>query len=335
MVMVMTAVASDVFAFVKASSGILALVGAVCFARPGLAQEYPTKTIRVIVPHSAGSGVDTAARQMVARLATKLGQQIVVENQPASNSIVGTDFVTKAQPDGYTLLFNSTQHTINPALFKSLPYDTLNAFTPVARVTSQSLLLAVPATLKVNTLQDFIEYAKKKPGLNYASTGTGSSLHLSGAYFDYSAKLKANHIPYKTAAQAISDLVRGDVAFMFYPYPPLKPHIDSGSLAILGVTGDTKPAFFPSASPMKDLGYPDFILPAWHAFYAPAKTPRPVIDKLAKALAEITSDPDTVAKLGAIGVDVYYAGPDELAKLLPQEIEKYSKIIDIAGVERQ
>jgi tripartite-type tricarboxylate transporter receptor subunit TctC len=319
----------------KSAAALLALVGAASLAQIAGAQEYPSKTIRLVVPHSAGSGVDTAARQMAARLATKLGQQIVVENQPASNSIVGTDFVSKAEPDGYTLLFNSTQHTINPALFKSLPYDTLKAFAPVARVTSQSLLLAVPSSLKVNTLEEFIDYARKKPGLNYASTGTGSSLHLSGAYFDHLAKLKANHIPYKTAAQAISDLVRGDVAFMFYPYPPLKPHIDRAALNILGATGATRPSFFPSAAPMKDVGYPDFVLPAWHAFYAPAKTPRAVIDKLAKALAEITNDPDTVAKLGAIGVDVYYAGPDELAKLLPQEIDKYRKIIDIAGVERQ
>jgi tripartite-type tricarboxylate transporter receptor subunit TctC len=272
---------------------------------------------------------------MAARLAVKLGQQIVVENQPASNSIIGTDFVAKADPDGYTLLFNSTQHTINPALFKSLPYNTLKAFAPVARVTSQSLLLAVPTSLKVNTLEEFVEYAKKHPGLNYASTGTGSSLHLAGAYFDYVAKLKANHIPYRTAAQAISDLVRGDIAFMFYPYPPLKPHIDSGTLKILGVTGAEKPSFFPNASPMKDLGYPDFVLPAWHAFYAPAGTPRPIIDKLAKNLAEITKDPETIAKLGVIGVDVYYAGTDELARLLPLEIEKYGKIIDIAGVEKQ
>jgi tripartite-type tricarboxylate transporter receptor subunit TctC len=317
------------------SSFIIGAGALFAHAEPSRAQEYPTKTIRLIVPHSAGSGVDTAARQMAARLAVKLGQQIVVENQPASNSIIGTDFVAKADPDGYTLLFNSTQHTINPALFKSLPYNTLKAFAPVARVTSQSLLLAVPTSLKVNTLEEFVEYAKKHPGLNYASTGTGSSLHLAGAYFDYVAKLKANHIPYRTAAQAISDLVRGDIAFMFYPYPPLKPHIDSGTLKILGVTGAEKPSFFPSASPMKDLGYPDFVLPAWHAFYAPAGTPRPIIDKLAKNLAEITKDPETIAKLGVIGVDVYYAGSDELARLLPLEIEKYGKIIDIAGVEKQ
>jgi tripartite-type tricarboxylate transporter receptor subunit TctC len=311
------------------------LLLALAAAQTSTAQDYPTKTIRMVVPHSAGSGVDTAARQIAARLERKLGQQIIVENQPAGNSIVGTDFVAKAAPDGYTLLFNSTQHTINPALFKSLPYDTLKAFAPVARVTSQSLLLAVPTSLNVNTLQDLIEHAKKKQGLNYASTGTGSSLHLAGAYLDHLAQLKANHIPYKTAAQAISDLVRGDVGYMFYPYPPLKPHIDTGKLKIIAVSGAEKPSFFSGVSPLKDLGYPDFVLPAWHAIYAPAATPASVIERLAKASEEVTKDPDTVTKLGAIGVDVYYAGPDELARILPAEIDKYGKIIDIAGVDRQ
>lgn len=302
---------------------------------PAVAQEYPTKTIQMIVPFSAGSGADAAARQIASRLAAKLGQQIVVDNMPAGNTIVGADTVAKAAPDGYTLLFHATQFIVSPALFKSLPYDTLKDFVPVARVTSQSLLLAIPTSLKIDNLKDFVAYAKKNPGLNYASTGLGSSLHLAGAYFDHVAGLKANHIPYKTAAQALADLVRGDVAYMFYPYPPFKPHIDTGKLKILGSSGAEKPVFFPEAQPMTSFGYKDFVLPAWHAIYAPARTPRPIIDKLEKALKEIAEDPDTVSKMSAVGIDIYYAGSAELAKLLPQEIEKYAKIIDIAGVQKQ
>lgn len=308
------------------------LVLASCAA---LAEDYPTKTIRLVVPYSAGSGIDAVARQIAARLPAKIGQQVVIDNQPAAQSITGTDFVAKAKPDGYTLLLNSTQHTIQPSIFKSLPYDTLKAFVPVARITSQTLLLAVSSNLPVKNFQEFVAYAKSHPGMNYASTGTGSSLHLAGAYLNYVADLKANHIPYGAAAQAISDLARGDIGFMFYPYPPFKAQIDAGRLRILAVTSAERAAFMPSAPTLVELGYQDFVMPAWHAFYAPAGTPRPVVDKLNHALMEILKDPDTVAKLAAIGVDTYPMSPDDLAKELPKEIAKYGKIAELAGVEKQ
>jgi tripartite-type tricarboxylate transporter receptor subunit TctC len=299
------------------------------------AQEYPAKTIRLVVPYSAGSGIDSVARQLAGRMAGKLGQQVVIDNQPASQSITGTDFVAKARPDGYTLLLNSTQHTIQPSLFNSLPYDTITAFVPVARVTSQTLLLAVSSNLPVKTFKELIDYARSHPGMNYASTGTGSSLHLAGAYLNHVADMKANHIPYSSAAQAISDLARGDIGFMFYPYPPFKAQIDAGRLRVLAATSAERPSFLPSAPTLVELGYPDFVLPAWHAIYAPAGTPKPIIDKLYATVTEVLKDPETVAKLAAIGVDIYSASPSELAKQLPLEIAKYRKIIDLAGVEKQ
>ncbi|MCC6949698.1 MAG: hypothetical protein IT539_18230 [Bradyrhizobiaceae bacterium] len=314
---------------------LAAFTVAVLAASPAAAQEYPAKDIRMIVPFSAGSGADAAARQIATRLSEKLGKPIIIDNMPAGNTIVGADTVAKATPDGYTLLFHATQFIVSPALFKTLPYDTIKDFEPVARVTSQSLLLAIPTTLKIDNLKDFVAYAKKNPGLNYASTGLGSSLHLAGAYFDHVAGLKANHIPYKAAAQALADLVRGDVAYMFYPYPPFKPHIDAGKLKILGSSGAEKPAFFPEAQPMTAFGYKDFVLPAWHAVYAPAGTPKAIIDKLDKTLKEIADDPETRAKMSAIGIDLYYASSAELKKLLPQEIEKYARIIEIADVPKQ
>lgn len=315
---------------------LLAAFAAAVFAvSPAAAQEYPTKDIRMIVPFSAGSGADAAARQIATRLSEKLGKSIIVENIPTGNTIVGADTVAKAAPDGYTLLFHATQFIVSPALFSKLPYDTIKDFEPVARITSQSLLMAVPTTLKIDNLKDFIAYAKKNPGLNYASTGLGSSLHLAGAYLDHVAGLKANHIPYKTAAQALADLVRGDVAYFFYPYPPFKPHIDSGKLKILGSTGAERPAFFPDAPPMTSFGYKDFVLPAWHAVYAPAGTPKAIVDKLDNTLKEISEDPDTRAKMSAIGIDLYYAPSAELKRILPEEIEKYARIIEIAGVKKQ
>ncbi len=313
----------------------LAAVALVCSAGPVAAQDYPTKTIRMVIPFSAGSGVDAAGRQVAARLAVKLGQQVVVDNQPAAQSITGTDFVAKSRPDGYTLLFNSTQHTIQPSIMKSLPYDVLKAFTPVGRATSQTLLLAVGSGLPVKDFKEFVAYAKAHPGMNYASTGTGSSLHLAGAFLNHLAGLKANHIPYAAAAQAISDLTRGDIGFMFYPYPPFKAQIDAGRLRVLAATSATRPSFLPATPTLVELGYPEFVLPAWHAVYAPTGTPRPVIDKLWGAMSEILKDPETIAKLAAIGVDVYPLGPDDLAKELPKEVEKYGKIVELAGVQKQ
>jgi tripartite-type tricarboxylate transporter receptor subunit TctC len=320
----------------RLTGGAAALFALALLSSPNAdAQDYPAKTIRLVVPYSAGSGIDSVARQVAGRLAGKLGQQVLIDNQPASQSITGTDFVAKARPDGYTLLLNSTQHTIQPSLFKSLPYDTLAAFVPVARLTSQTLLLAVSSNLPINSFKELVAYAKAHPGMNYASTGTGSSLHLAGAYLNYVADMKANHIPYTTAAQAISDLARGDIGFMFYPYPPFKAQIDAGRLRILAATSAERPSFFPSAPTLVELGYPDFIMPAWHAIYAPAGTPKPIIDKLYAAAQAVLKDPETVAKLAAIGVDVYPASPSELAQQLPLEIAKYGKIVDLAGVEKQ
>lgn len=299
------------------------------------AEEYPSKPIRFIVPHAAGSAVDTVARQIGPRLAEKLGQQVIVDNRPGAGGIMGTDAAAKSPADGYTIMLAATQQVVNVSLYKSLPYDTLKDFVPVARVTSQPLLLAVSTSVPANTVPELLEYIKKKPGASYASIGPGSSLHLAGAFLAQEGQVKLNHIPYNVAIQAVADVARGDVLMIFYPYPLLKGQIESGKLKVLAHTGDQRLAYMPNLPTMVELGFKDFVLPAWHAFYAPAGTPRDRIDILYRNIAEILKNPEAAEKIEKIGIDIYLASPDEMAKIIPQEVEKYRKIIETAGIEKQ
>ena len=318
----------------SAAVSAVALIG-LFSANTALGTDYPTKPIRVIVPHAAGSAVDTVARQIAPRLSEKLGQQIIVDNRPGAGGIMGTDASAKSAPDGYTIMLAATQQVVNVSLYKSLPYDTLKDFVPVARVTSHPLLLAVSASNPANSVAELIEYIKKNPGASYASIGPGTSLHLAGAYLGHEGKVKLNHIPYNVAVQDVADVARGDVLMIFYPYPLLKGQIESGKLKVLAHTGDAKLAYMPKLPTMVELGYKDFVLPAWHAFYAPTGTPRAHIDTLYRGIAEILKDPETAAKIEAVGIDIYLASPDEMTKIIPLEVERYKKIIESAGIEKQ
>jgi tripartite-type tricarboxylate transporter receptor subunit TctC len=304
-------------------------------AQSAAAADYPTKPLRIIVPHAAGSAVDTVARQIGPRLSERIGQQVIVENRPGAGGIMGTDAAAKSAPDGYTIMLAATQQVVNVSLYKSLPYNTLKDFVPVARVTSQPLLLAISTSVPANTVAELVEYIKKNPAASYASIGPGTSLHLAGAYLAEEAKVKLNHIPYNVAVQAVADVARGDVLMIFYPYPLLKGQIESGKLKVLAHTGDARLAYMPNVPTMVELGFKNFVLPAWHAFYAPTGTPRANIDFLYRHISEILKDREIAAKIEGVGIDIYLASPDEMAKIIPQEVEKYRKIIDFAGIEKQ
>jgi len=317
----------------SAAARLMAAATLVVVSSAACAEDYPARQIKAIVSYSAGSGADITARHTMAKLSEVLNQNIVVENRPGTSAIVGTDAVAKAAPDGYTLLFAATQHAVNPKLQKKLPYDTLNDFASVARVTSQPLFLGVSSTLPVNSVQELIKLIKANPGkYNYASTGIGTSIHLAGAYFVSQAGLEMSHIPYTNQSQAMVDLGRGEVHIIFYTYQPLEPLVRTGRLKILGSTGAKRSSWAPDVPTMEESGMPGFVMPAWHAVFAPAKTPKPIVEKLESALATVAQNPDYRKLLEPTGTDVYYASSKDLTTFLESEIDRFGTILQTAGV---
>jgi tripartite-type tricarboxylate transporter receptor subunit TctC len=309
---------------------------AICASSPALGEVYPTRSIRIIVPYSGGSGADITARQTMAKLAEFLGQNIIVENRPGTSAIVGTDVVAKAAPDGYTLLFGVTQHAINPTLQPKLPYDTLNDFLPVARVTSQPLYMGVNARVPGNSVTDAIAHIKANTGkYNYASTGIGTSIHLAGAYFVSHAGLAMSHVPYTNASQCIVDLGRGEVQVLFYTYSPLLPQFQSGHIKILASTGAKRSAWASDIPTMEEAGMPGFVMPAWHGVFAPANTPSDVVGVLEKALAKVANDPSYRELIESTGTDIYYASSQEFDVFLRAEIQRFAAILKDADAKPQ
>jgi tripartite-type tricarboxylate transporter receptor subunit TctC len=298
------------------------------------AETYPSRPIRLIVPYSAGSGADITARQTMAKLSEFLGQNVIIENRPGTSAIIGTDAVAKAAPDGYTLLFGVTQHAINPTLQPKLPYDTLNDFVPVARVTDQPLYMGVNTAVPGQSVAEVSAHFKANPGkYNYASTGIGTSIHLAGAYYAWKAGLEMSHIPYTNASQTLVDLGRNEIQVLFYTYQPLTPQVQAGRIKILGSTGATRSAWAPEIPTMEEAGVPGFVMPAWHGVLAPAKTPKEIVGVLEKALAKVAADADYKKTIEPTGTDIYYAPSDEFGKFIKSEIERFGTILKQSGTK--
>lgn len=299
----------------------------------GFGQAYPDRSIRVIVPYSAGSGADFVARVSLPKLAEILKQNVVIENRPGASGIPGTLAVAKAPPDGYTLLFSATQQIITSAVSKDLPYDMTNDFVPVARLTYRDLPLAVSETLPVNTLEELVAYAKANRGkLNYGSTGVGTALHLMGAYFVHLAGIQVSHVPYSKAADAVVGLGRGDVQMMFYPQVALQPEIDSKRVKLLATSGAERSPWLKSLPAIKEL-FPEFVLYSWHGLFAPAKTSPRIVATLEKAMAEVLSAPDVAERFEKGGTSSNYLGGEELKRFVASETEVYARIVKVSGTQ--
>ena len=311
---------------------IVALV-TVALAQQSYADSYPSRPVRVIVPYSAGSGADISARVTLAKLAQYVPGSFIIENKPGAGGVTGSDVVARAKPDGYTLLWAPTQHAINAALMKSLPYDTLRDFIPISRLTSQALFLGLNAQVPAQSVPELIAYAKTRPHeLNYASTSVGGSIHLAGAWFTYKAGLEMSNVVYSTTAQAMSDLGGNQVQMIFYPYQPLLAEVQLGRVKILASTGAARSTLAPDVPIMAEAGVPDFVMPAWQGLLAPANTPGDVIAVLEKGLAQVAADPSYAQALLPTGTEVFYAPSKDYAAFLQSEIERFKKIVDIAGI---
>jgi tripartite-type tricarboxylate transporter receptor subunit TctC len=301
---------------------------ALAAALPVLAQ-YPARTVTIVVPFPPGGGTDTGTRIVATRLAQKWGQPVIVENKPGAAGMIGAEAVSKAKPDGYTLMMgNIGTQSINPSLYKKMPYDADTAFTPVTLVAElPSVLLAGPA-VKAKNAKEIITLAKASPGkITYSSSGSGGSMHLAGALFEKESRTELLHIPYKGGGPAIADLIAGHVDISFATILESSGHIKSGRLRAIAVTSDKRYPTLPDVPTLAESGLAGFNTGSWIGIVAPAGTPRDVIEKIAKDVREIVTSPDVRDQLIAQGATPVGASPAEFAALIESDRKRYAQII--------
>ena len=301
------------------------------------AQTYPSRPITLVVPFPAGSTTDLVGRILSEELSKVAGQQVVIDNRGGAGGSVGTEAVARAEPDGYTLLMGTIgTHSINPAVYAKINYDPIADFAPIIQFGTAPNVLVVNPDLPVKSVKELIAYVRERPGkVNYASSGNGTSNHLSGAMFAAREGLKATHVPYRGGAQAITDLLRGEVQFMFYHYLPLLPHIAEGKLRALAITSEKRIDALPDVPVMKEAGMNDFEVSAWFGVWAPAKTPPELVTKLNTTIAGIINSPEVKKRLMIQGIDPVNGSPADLLALNKAELARWSKAVEDAGAKLQ
>ena len=294
---------------------------------------YPNKPIRMIVPFAAGGSTDNLARTMAQKLSELLGQPVIVDNRPGGNAIIGSEALTKAAPDGYTIMMTSVDHTVIPQLLPT-PYDPVKDFAPVGAVSYTQLLLVVNPSVPVNSLQELIAYAKANPGkLNYASSGSGGVPHLTGEMFASQTGIKMQHIPYKGGGPAMIDLVGGQVQLTFAIPINAIPHIKNGKLRPIAITGASRNEALPQVPTFTEGGVPGLDVKTWFAVFAPVGTPKPIVDKLSEDIRKALAMPDVKEKLAAQGMEPYVTTPDEFAAIVKADVAKYGQVIKAGNIK--
>ena len=313
------------------------IVSVVLAAMPSLAtaQAYPAKPIRWISPWPAGGANDIFSRAIGQKIGESLGQQVLVDNRPGAAGTIGSDIAAKAPADGYTLVMGSSPtHAIAPALYPALPYDPLRDFSAVTLVGSVPNVLVLHPSVPAKTVKEFIAVAKARPGkLNFASTGNGTSQHLSAELFKFMAGLDMVHIPYKGTAPALTELVAGQVDLAFENMPALIPHIQAGRLRALAVTTTKRSAVMPELPTIAEAALPGYDASVWFGVFAPAGTPRPVIDRLHGEILKALQTQDLKSRMVAMGTDVSGMGPDDFSAYVRKEIPKWANLVIAAGVK--
>ncbi len=305
-------------------------------ASAALAQAYPNRPIKLIVPFAPGGFTDVVARIMGQKLSVSLGQPFVIENKAGAGSTIGTDFVAKAAPDGYTLVMVSTTHVISPAIYPKLPYDPIKSFTPVGKLVDSAYVLLVNPKVPANNVAEFIALAKAAPDkIHYASSGNGSAQHLMGGMFAAMTGVKMKHVPYKGSGGAANDLVAGVVESSFAGVPNAMAQVPAGRLKALAVTTSKRIPQLPDVPTMQEAGVPGYNASVWLGLLAPAGTPKEVVMKLNAEIAKVLSAADTKKELYAAGVEADISSPEALNTLMVQELDRWGKIIKDAGITMQ
>ena len=293
------------------------------------APEYPVRAVRVILPQPAGGGTDVVARAIAQKLTEAWGQQVIVDNRAGANGIIGSEAVAKSKADGYTLLYGFTSVlTINPSIYKSLPYDTLRDFAPVTQTVTNTMALVVNPHLPARSVKELVALARSRPGeLLYGSFGIGNQTHLTAEMFRLAAGLKIVHVPYKGETPAITETISGQVAMMFSPSAGVTPHIRSGRLRLLATCGEKRSMVFPDTPTMIESGFPTVVSTGWGGILAPAGTPPDIIQKAQREIARQLASPEVRDRLGGIGADAVGSTPEEFAAWLKTETEKWTQVV--------
>jgi len=307
----------------------VAALGAVLAFHPQvLAQAYPSKPIRLIVPFPAGGATDLFARSLSQKLGERLGQSVVVDNKPGAGGTLGSDLAAKAPSDGYTLLLSTTStHSIGPNLNPKIPYDAMRDFTPIGQVGYAPSIMLVPNSSPAKTVKEWIDHARQNPGrLNYASSGNGTIVQLTAELFKSQANLFVVHIPYKGTALAIPDLVSGKVDVLFDSLPTGLPHVKDGRLRALGVTSAKRTPLAPDLPPISDV-LPGYESTTWFGLFGPKGLPPEVVTRVNTAANQVLKDPEVVDKLTRLGIEPIGGSPAQFSTLLGTELAKWKKII--------
>ncbi|MEQ1773889.1 MAG: tripartite tricarboxylate transporter substrate binding protein [Burkholderiales bacterium] len=297
------------------------------------AQNYPVKPVRIINPFSPGGSLDLVARLLAKSLTGDLGQQFIVENRPGAGGTIGVDLVAKAPADGYTLLIVQSSITVNPSLQRKVPYDPVKDFEPISKVSSYMFFVVAHPSLPARSVKELIALAKSKPGLiNYASVGVGSGTHLAGELFGHMAGAKLTHIPYKGTGQVMPDLLGGQVALTFGS-TTVVPHVKSGKLIALGVTGAKRSPVLPDTPTVDESGLKGFEVTAWNALFAPAGTPQPIVNRLNELTRKNIALAEAKSVMDAQGLDGDTGTAAELGNLVKSEMVKWAGVIKLAGIK--
>jgi tripartite-type tricarboxylate transporter receptor subunit TctC len=317
----------------------LLLLGCLFGAGPVGAQEtkgYPNRPIRIVVPYPPAGGTDIVARIVADPIAAVLGEPIIIENRGGAAGILGTDIVAKSAPDGYTILFTLSSHTINPKLYDKLPFDVEKDFVPISLAALIPQILVANPSLPANNIRELIALAKSEPGkLNYASVGTGSPGHIAGELFKLKTGVDMVHVPYKGGGPAVTDTLAGQVQLLFVSLPAALQHVRAGRLKALAVTSDQRSLAAPEVPTIAESGVPDCVVNSWYGALAPAKTPPQILARLQAAFAQVLAQPEVKAKLFQQGAEATASTSAEFEQRIRAELKQWDYVIHEAKIKAE
>ncbi len=320
---------NSVLSVAKVLALVLALSATVSFAA------YPDRPIRLVVPAAPGGAIDIVGRIMGVKLSDMVAQHVVIDNRAGANNILGTESAARSVPDGYTLLITAGAHTINPAVYKKLPYDALRDFAPIGLIAnSGGLVIVVHPSFGAKTLQQLIDMARATPGkIVFGSAGYGNSTHLAAELFQTMANVKLTHVPYKGAGPAATDLLGGQIPLMFGPSPVVVPMVQAGRLRPLAFTGLKRSSQLPDVPTVDEAGVKGYESTGWYGMYGPRGTPKEAIARVNASIRQIVQTPDTRERFAALNLEPIGSTPEEFAQFLKQDLEKYAAIAKAAGIK--
>jgi tripartite-type tricarboxylate transporter receptor subunit TctC len=317
-------------------SGLVVLVGSVLGSTVALAQEYPNKPVKIVVPFTAGSATDILARTVGQKLNELWNQPVVIDNRAGAGGTIGAGIVAKSAADGYTLMVHSAGQAVNPFIYPSLPYDTLKDFVQVVPLGGQPNVLVVAPTSGYKTVADLVADAKRRPGvLNFGSAGIGSGTHINGEKFKLAAAIDVVHVPYKGTPEALTDTMTGRIAFFFAPISAALPHVREGKLVALGVSSAKRSSVLPNVPTIAESGLPGFDYNLWVGMFAPAGTPPNVIEKLNRDVNLVLREAEVRERMMSLGAEAMPMSAAEFDRFVRAEMDDAAKVVKAAGIKVQ